>query len=341
MKYLYPYECEKKNLSTPGELQAAIDGNRREGRRSSYGPYDGMQNQLQLPQVQRPPVPNSMQQMSPLALVAHGNAPSAHHRMLAPHLNQMGITQHEIEQRMMEYIKFFQPLKDAHAAQTPNLEALNALEMSRVALWSLYGNNTSPPASNNTSPQGPIEPQREALNLSESPPSVNIKRERDHPEPESPSVDRERDFAHPPPAKSFRGPFHMSHPDDRDADLSADEHAPGLVNSRVQYDEHHHHETNISNKPSVSPPPHAPNGVSESCDFPLLTGMQFKLARRGNSANGEQQLVVNLEVNGVHYEGVLFANPSARSSPSANTSKASTTDANSSIDERTHSLVSS
>ncbi|XP_029430670.1 AT-rich interactive domain-containing protein 3B isoform X2 [Rhinatrema bivittatum] len=36
MKYLYHYECEKKALSSPAELQAAIDGNRREGRRPSY-----------------------------------------------------------------------------------------------------------------------------------------------------------------------------------------------------------------------------------------------------------------------------------------------------------------
>uniref|UniRef100_UPI0002651824 protein dead ringer homolog n=1 Tax=Strongylocentrotus purpuratus TaxID=7668 RepID=UPI0002651824 len=36
MKYLYPYECEKKGLSSPSELQSAIDGNRREGRRPSY-----------------------------------------------------------------------------------------------------------------------------------------------------------------------------------------------------------------------------------------------------------------------------------------------------------------
>lgn len=49
MKYLYPYECEKKNLSNPSELQAAIDGNKREGRRSSYGQFDSqIQNQLQL-----------------------------------------------------------------------------------------------------------------------------------------------------------------------------------------------------------------------------------------------------------------------------------------------------
>ncbi|XP_071587028.1 AT-rich interactive domain-containing protein 3C isoform X4 [Heliangelus exortis] len=37
MKYLYPYECEKQALSSPGELQAAIDSNRREGRRQSFG----------------------------------------------------------------------------------------------------------------------------------------------------------------------------------------------------------------------------------------------------------------------------------------------------------------
>lgn len=36
MKYLYPFECERKGLSSPGELQAAIDSNRREGRRASY-----------------------------------------------------------------------------------------------------------------------------------------------------------------------------------------------------------------------------------------------------------------------------------------------------------------
>ncbi|KRY92101.1 Protein dead ringer -like protein [Trichinella pseudospiralis] len=39
MKYLYPYECEKEQLSTMEELRAAIDGNRREGRRSSFNPF--------------------------------------------------------------------------------------------------------------------------------------------------------------------------------------------------------------------------------------------------------------------------------------------------------------
>lgn len=60
MKYLYPYECEKENLSSPSELQMAIDGNRREGRRSSLGQF----SLEMLPQVPR----NS--HTSPLSLVA-------------------------------------------------------------------------------------------------------------------------------------------------------------------------------------------------------------------------------------------------------------------------------
>ncbi|CBY11305.1 unnamed protein product [Oikopleura dioica] len=34
MKYLYPYECHKENLSTFEDLQNAIDGNKRENRRN-------------------------------------------------------------------------------------------------------------------------------------------------------------------------------------------------------------------------------------------------------------------------------------------------------------------
>ena len=50
MKYLYPYECEKLKLSSPQELQSAIDGNRREGRRPSYGSFDLSPGPTLLPQ---------------------------------------------------------------------------------------------------------------------------------------------------------------------------------------------------------------------------------------------------------------------------------------------------
>lgn len=198
MKYLYPYECEKQNLSTPAELQAAIDGNRREGRRSSYGQFDS-------PSVQRSPIPQGIQQMSPLSLVTHVNQ-QQHHRLLgAPNVGQIpNILPAEFEQRMLDYIKLFQP-KEMKREQSPEQQmtprdALNALEMSRVALWNMYNNNTSPPNSLNTSPP---EMQREALNLAESPPHhMSIKRERDHPMDFTSDRSSSRDYqSGMPPAK--------------------------------------------------------------------------------------------------------------------------------------------
>lgn len=130
MKYLYPYECEKKNLSTPTELQAAIDGNRREGRRSSYGQFDSqMQGQLQMvsefisieikrhctwscinfniaPSKQRSP--GGMQQMSPLSLVTHNaNASNPNQRLMdVPSLGHMANHMPMAnEYRMLEYLK--------------------------------------------------------------------------------------------------------------------------------------------------------------------------------------------------------------------------------------------
>lgn len=52
--------------------------------------------------------------MSPIALVSHGNGPNSHHRMMhAPPMGQMtNVMPHDIEQRMMEYIKLFQTPKE-------------------------------------------------------------------------------------------------------------------------------------------------------------------------------------------------------------------------------------
>ena len=79
MKYLYPYECEKEKFSSPAELQAAIDGNRREGRRSSYGAYADL-------------VPRGGNSSSASAAAAAGAA-AAHHaaslNALASHMSHM------------------------------------------------------------------------------------------------------------------------------------------------------------------------------------------------------------------------------------------------------------
>ncbi|XP_055678780.1 protein dead ringer-like isoform X2 [Lutzomyia longipalpis] len=325
MKYLYPYECDKKNLSTPAELQAAIDGNRREGRRSSYGQFDPqMQGQLQMPPVQRSPVTSNIQQMSPLSLVTHGNAPSAHHRLMgAPTVGQMpNIVPHELEQRMMEYIKLFQSAKEPRRSQSPELsrEALNALEMSRVAMWSIYNNNASPPTPLNTaSPPGTEPPQREALNLSESPPHVAVKRERDHLLGTSDYTHdggRDREYGQPPIKRGFH-PFatpsatheaEPPHPAERTPESpvlhTSQRNGNALDSNHV--DKNNRHQMNQSSGSDAS--------------VPVIAGMQFKLTQN----NGEQQVVVTMEVNGMLYEGILFAHsPASASSANANSADTS------------------
>ncbi|XP_051924241.1 AT-rich interactive domain-containing protein 3A [Hippocampus zosterae] len=72
MKYLYSYECEKRGLSSPGELQAAIDSNRRVGRRQSYGSpifnYSAVSNPtlLSLPRVELSHLPISTMSQLPV-----------------------------------------------------------------------------------------------------------------------------------------------------------------------------------------------------------------------------------------------------------------------------------
>ncbi|XP_053573344.1 AT-rich interactive domain-containing protein 3B [Bombina bombina] len=86
MKYLYLYECEKKSLSSPAELQAAIDGNRREGRRPSYGSSSfsysptpvGPQNLLGAPKLPMPLLGvHPSTRISPITTMKKGDSPSS------------------------------------------------------------------------------------------------------------------------------------------------------------------------------------------------------------------------------------------------------------------------
>lgn len=73
MKYLYLYECAKNQLSTKDELNLAIDGNRRESRRGSYGTYTEM-------------LGRSPTQMIPLSLVTSPRTNGVHHAHNNHHL---------------------------------------------------------------------------------------------------------------------------------------------------------------------------------------------------------------------------------------------------------------
>ncbi|XP_048483730.1 protein dead ringer isoform X3 [Plutella xylostella] len=217
MKYLYDYECEKKNLSTRSELDAAIEGNKREGRRAS-GQYDA-QAAMGMPQLSRG-VPASLAQLSqhmqPLSLSLGGVPRLPPLPPHAPHL-----APHELEYRVREYMKLIQQQQrdfrrngsesppssngPPSGVISPRDAALSALDVSRLTLWSLYNNN------NNNSPQPDIEPQREALNLSESPNSnsgVCVKREacRSPPPPAKRRTPASPRAPSPPPARPHSQP---------------------------------------------------------------------------------------------------------------------------------------
>ncbi|KAL4705575.1 hypothetical protein ACJJTC_006903 [Scirpophaga incertulas] len=266
MKYLYDYECEKKNLSTRSELDAAIEGNKREGRRAS-GQYDAQAALAMFPF--QPPlsrgVPASLAQLShmqPLSLSLGGGVPVPRLPPLPPHAPH--ISQHDIEYRVREYMKMIQQQRELmrNGSESPpnsngpapvmsprDAAALSAIDVSRLTLWSLYNNN-------NNSPQPELEPQREALNLSESPNSSGSGGGG------SGKRDREACRSPLPPAKR---------------------RTPRPPSPRA---------------PSPSPP-RPVNGNA-------VNGAAFKITTRGDASTGDQQLVVSIELNGVTYEGVLF-----------------------------------
>ncbi|XP_076236263.1 retained [Calliopsis andreniformis] len=332
MKYLYPYECEKRRLSTPAELQAAIDGNRREGRRSSYGAYAAGSGAAGEGLVQRNPhTPNSLAlhaQMSPLSLVTavaaggqhHGpqslvngsaaHTPLPHHPHHPQHpqgtLGQPpnagpipGMAPSEFEARMVEYVKLLnKELRSAGAGTPPPMihrqgsasppsstpprdGTFSALEMSRLTLWNMYNNNTLYPGVGH---QPPLSPQ-----ASHSPvPQASS------PEPQREALDlglRSSPVSSSPARQSSPssgGSLQVK----RDPDLTG---TPG--------------------------PPPAKRLLSDEDSpadkkIPASVGTHIKISNRGDGRNGDNSLVVSMELNGVMYQGVLFAQTDSRTTNS-------------------------
>ncbi|XP_052743672.1 AT-rich interactive domain-containing protein 3C isoform X2 [Bicyclus anynana] len=191
MKYLYDYECEKKNLSTRNELDAAIEGNKREGRRAS-GQYDA-QAALAMPPLNRMPASLAQlsQHMQPLSLSLGGGVGLPRLPPLPPHAPH--ITPHDIEYRVREYMKMIQQQRElirngsesppSAPMVSPRDAALSAIDVSRLTLWSLYNNN-------NNSPQPDLEPQRISGGKREacrSPPPPAKRRTPRPPSPAAPS----------------------------------------------------------------------------------------------------------------------------------------------------------
>ncbi|XP_076475685.1 retained isoform X7 [Bombus vancouverensis nearcticus] len=256
MKYLYPYECEKRRLSTPAELQAAIDGNRREGRRSSYGTYATSSSTTSESLVQRNPhTPNSLPlhaHISPLSLVTAVAAGGQHH---GP-----------------------QSLVNGSAAHTPLPHHPHHPQHSQGIAGQLNAGMAhqppmSPQASHSPVPALPSpEPQREALDLGlrSSPICLSPMRQSSPSSGGSIQIKKDQDLTNTcrmPPAKRS---------------LSEDD-------------------SPVEKNPMVA------------------AGTHIKISNRGDGRNGDNSLVVSMELNGVMYQGVLFAQSSSRTKDNAPT----------------------
>ena len=130
-KYLYPLEMNQHNFSNGGDLQNAIDGNKREGRR--LGPYDGP---MSTPVSQSSPSFSSHHHMLP-----HHHLPH-HHRLGGAHSPPNAQSSPPPPPHHLSHpaaaAAHHAALQAAMAAGQQHPDPLAQLEMTRLALWKLY-----------------------------------------------------------------------------------------------------------------------------------------------------------------------------------------------------------
>ncbi|XP_066152266.1 protein dead ringer isoform X8 [Euwallacea fornicatus] len=232
MKYLYEYECEKRNLSTQAELQAAIDGNRREGRRGSYGHFDGMPrygfeppNPIPLNPLTLAQAAAHQQQMvarvNPAMSTGLSMHNGAHHPSHPPPMNAPtnGALAHPnlanfTPQELLDYVRLInQEMRTAAATATSPTQVdltlpngttnLTPLELQqRMSFYNWCNNNRTQ-----------TEPQKEPINLSESTSSSTVKREPENRESPPPPkrVSREGDERSNSHTPESVAPIHSTH----------------------------------------------------------------------------------------------------------------------------------
>jgi len=300
-KYLYPYECEMKRLSTPTELQQAIDGNKREGRRSGYDTYSMFPGPR--PQVPLPPSSLPMPQISPLP---PGLRPSSN-----------------------GFPGF--PGSLHHGNRSPpgmnSANPLSALEMTRLALFKMYNQ-----AGIGGPPGGPPGPPGGPLGAAAGINQASLEMGRAMVEQQARMLQaaqlgqreaeaREKETSSKSPQMSE---IRLSQPKDQ----NNREENIGISQKRGNNSERSKESSEKSRcdeEDDMSPPP-MKRERSDSFDHrngsPLGMGANIRIANRGES--GDSSLVVSLEINSVMYQGVLFAQPGSLSSSKKISSSANT-----------------
>jgi len=294
-KYLYPVECKNNNLSNPCDLQSAIEGNKREGRTSTYGPYGGMAPL----HFQNSPLPPSLGNMSPFTMMntpprplhINGNRPQMHPGPRSP-----------------------------PGLLTGPQDPLSAFEMTRLALLKMYNQSTGmggdqirPPMS---LPNMPLPPdmiglqQDKALNLhverqraleemrrKEDERETMMKVESERKEAEEREEERERNIRREMELKRDRLGF--SH-----AERVVDDEGVSPPPSK------RHHEDSVDEDRDMESIHETMERQSEHLITPgPIPGTNIKITSRGEGS--ESSLVVSMELNGMAYQGILFQKPTS------------------------------
>lgn len=277
MKYLYDFECEKKNLSTRSELDAAIEGNKREGRRTS-GPYEAHSSAMAMPQMNRvAPVPATLAQLSPMQTLGLSFAGISPRMPQMPHCPTQLLEAFRFIQQHQEIMRNAGPESPPSTSSTMSPHAAAAL----ASLEASHGFfNLGQHFSRTSLDQ---EPQREALNLSESPGSNG-------------SGAHRRDASRPPsPCSSTKRPRSNGHAINYGAGPSSAPHRvpPQLVNVSTSSDD----------QSELTPPRPFQFGNG---GFNGTSGFSFRII---DDESSETQVSVSMDINGVTYTGTLKLAP--------------------------------
>jgi len=293
-KYLYPYECKMANLSNPSELQNAIEGNKREGRTSSYHPY-GMPGGP----FQTSPLPPSLGGMPPLSLMSQMGMPP-----MGPGM--------QVSRPPMNGNRPPMPgSRSPPGLPTGPQDPLSAFEMTRLALLKMYNQNSGgdgirPPISLPNMPNlpnFPMPPDMPGMHHQDKALNLHVERQRALDELRRKDEEREN---------LLKKENERREAEDMERERTVRREME-LKRERLQEEEDEEEEE------AVSPPPSkrhlsGPEIVEtpsrkEHKIHPGMPGTNIKITSRGEGT--DSSLVVSMELNGQTFQGILFQKPTS------------------------------
>nr|XP_039268421.1 protein dead ringer homolog isoform X1 [Styela clava] len=260
MKYLYPFECEKEKLSQPSELQAAIEGNRREGRRPSYSSHMFSYS------------PSAATGLTPPKLPYHSHNGLSQFPKYGVVPGQCDLPTSPTQQLVAQQQQLIQAANAQHVAAMAALEAIQHQAKARAA-------HAAQQAAHHAAQQAAQH-------------HLAVKHER--------NLDTDDSDMEPPQKRK----------------ASSDDMARRHQITEQDREDSHHHQ------------PHAESSQSRDHNSESVSNMKILMSHKGSTQSDASMTVetladsncinMSIDVNGVKYQGVLFARGSASSPPPVN-----------------------